>query len=91
MLKKDFVKKVAEKANIRQVDAALVMDAIHDVVVEAVAAQDEVKPFNGLTLCGVQVDARIGRNPQTGEAIDIPAHTKVKARFAPSFKAEVNQ
>lgn len=91
MLKKDFVRKVAEKAGITQANVAMIMDAIHDVVVEAVAAQDEVKPFSGLSITGVAVDERVGRNPQTGDAINIPAHTKARAKFAPSFKAEINQ
>lgn len=29
-----------------------------------------------------EVAAREGRNPKTGEAINIPAHTKVKARLS---------
>src|SRR5579872_2423981 len=34
-------------------------------------------------------NARMGRNPQTGEAIKIPAKTVVKARLAKQFKEAV--
>jgi DNA-binding protein HU-beta len=33
--------------------------------------------------------ARVGRNPQTGEAINIPAKTVVKFRLAKAFKDAV--
>jgi len=33
--------------------------------------------------------ARMGRNPQTGEAIQIPARTVVKFRLAKAFKEAV--
>ena len=33
--------------------------------------------------------ARMGRNPQTGEAIKIPAKTVVKCRLAKAFKDAV--
>ena len=36
-----------------------------------------------------QSKARLGRNPQTGETIQIPARTRVKFRFAKAFKDSV--
>ena len=50
---------------------------------------------NAFTLPGlgklvlVQRKARMGRNPQTGEAIKIPAKTVVKFRLAKAFKEAV--
>lgn len=62
---------------------------------EAVAALAYEEAANGFTLPGigklVLVDrkARMGRNPQTGEAISIPAKRVVKFRVAKACKDAV--
>ena len=90
MTKQDFITKVSQKAGSRKGDVDVFMNAVREVVIEALAAEDEVKLFKGLTLCGVKVDETIRRNPQTGEPVVCPPYIKLKAKFAPSFKKEVN-
>lgn len=50
----------------------------------------EVKGIDGVVFKGGYTEARVGRNPQTGESITIAPSIKVKASFTPSFKAAVN-
>ena len=80
MNKATFIAQVAEKSGLdrRQADAAV--EAVIDVVVEAMKAGDKVQLIGFGTFEVKERAARQGRNPATGEPIDIPA-SKV-----PSFK-----
>ena len=91
MTKKDFVRKVAAITGVTQNNINEIMSAFREVAIEALAEEDEVKVFDGVTLYGAKANAYTARNPMTGEPVEVPARIKVKARFAPSFKAEVNK
>ncbi|WP_074013614.1 HU family DNA-binding protein [Candidatus Sodalis sp. SoCistrobi] len=81
MNKRELTRVVSEKADISQTKAGLVIDAITEAVTQALAAGDAVK-LSGFGTFGVKTRAeRTGRNPQTGEAMTIPA-----ARV-PAFRA----
>ncbi|GIM47620.1 transcriptional regulator [Collibacillus ludicampi] len=73
MTKQDLIAKVALKSGLSKKDAAAAVDAALDSISEALAAGDKV------TLVGFgafeirERAARTGRNPQTGETIEIPA------------------
>lgn len=74
MTKADLIEKMAEKMNASKKDAAAALNAFQSVVTEALANGDD-----GVTLTGFGTfyvsdrAARTGRNPRTGEAIQIPA------------------
>jgi DNA-binding protein HU-beta len=84
MTKSQIVEHLANKADIKKVQAAAVLDEI------AKLAYKEAK--NSFTLSGigkivlVQRKARVGRNPQTGATIKIPAKKVVKFRVAKAAK-----
>jgi DNA-binding protein HU-beta len=60
-----------------------------DLTVSSVKKGDPVK-IPGLGIFRkVQTKARMGRNPQTGEAIKIPARKKVRFSVAKTFKDSV--
>lgn len=73
MQKTDFIKAVAEKANVSQKEAKNVIDAALDVIA------DTLKQGQKVTLTGFgtfevrERQAREGVNPQTREKINIPA------------------
>ncbi|BBL70356.1 HU family DNA-binding protein [Methylogaea oryzae] len=84
MTKKDLIEAIhghlGDEINKRQIDD--VLEAIGTAVTNALAKGDEV-PLPGLGKLTVKERAaRQGRNPQTGEAITIPAGKKV--HFAPA-------
>lgn len=92
MNKGELVDAVAERAkesNVtkKQVDA--VLTEVLDVIVEAVANGDKVTLVGFGSFESRERKAREGRNPKTGEKMNIPA-TKVPA-FSPgkSFKEKV--
>ncbi len=84
MTKAQLVTRVSEKAGITKKAAMDILIQIAEI------AYKEAK--NSFTLPGigklvlVQRKARMGRNPQTGEAIKIPAKKVVKFRIAQSRK-----
>lgn len=80
MNKTELIKAVSEKAELTQKDAAKVLDAVLETITETLANNDKVQIIGFGTFEVRERAARKGRNPQTGEEIEIPA-TK-----APAFK-----
>ncbi|MDI3257592.1 MAG: HU family DNA-binding protein [Kyrpidia sp.] len=71
MTKQDLIAKVAEKSGLTKKAAAAAVDAVLETIQEALQAGESV----GLTGFGSfevrERSARTGRNPQTGETIEI--------------------
>lgn len=81
MNKAELVDAIASKAGITKADAKKGLDATVAAISEALKAGDKVS-LVGFGSFGVSSrSARAGRNPQTGEAIDIAA--KKVVRFKP--------
>lgn len=81
MNKKELISAIAEKTDYSKKDITEVIDATFVVIGEALASGKEVKITNFGKFDIAERAARKGRNPKTGESIDIAA-TK-----APRFKA----
>ena len=81
MNKTELIAAVAEKSGITKKDAERVVNAALDTITASLIAGDKVQ-LSGFGIFEVkQREARIGRNPRTKEAIDIPASRQ------PAFKA----
>lgn len=84
MTKGQITSHFAEKFNLKKTEAAAILDEL------ASLAAREAK--NGFTIPGigklvvVNRKARMGRNPATGETIQIPAKTVLKFRIAKAAK-----
>jgi DNA-binding protein HU-beta len=89
MTKTQLVGKLAEDSGISRKQAEAVINSLVDTVRKAVKKGDTVKipDLGGWRLRSMK--ARMGRNPQTGEAIKIPARKKVGFTVAKSFKQSV--
>lgn len=81
MNKTELIDDVAARAGITKKDAAQVVDALFDVITEALGRKEKVQIVGFGTFEVRRRAARSGRNPQTGAAIDIAA------RDLPVFKA----
>ena len=81
MNKTELVAAIAEKAELSKKDAEKAVKALTDTVAEALKAGDKVQLVGFGTFEVRQRNARTGKNPATGEEIEIPA-SKV-----PAFKA----
>lgn len=82
MTKKDVIDAVAEKAEISKKDAEAAVNAFTESVIEAVKAGDKVQlmGFGIFEMC--ERAAREGRNPITGQPMQIEAKKVLK--FKPS-------
>jgi DNA-binding protein HU-beta len=81
MNKSELVDAVASSADLSKTDAAKAVDALVDVVTEALRKGEQVTVVGFGTFLVRKRDARAGRNPQTGATIQIAASN------APAFKA----
>ncbi len=81
MNKAELIAAAAEKAGLSKKDCEKAVNAALDTITEALVAGDKVQ-LVGFGAFDVKVRAaRVGRNPQTKEEIEIPASK------APQFKA----
>ena len=78
MNKSDLVNKVSELTDISKKDASKAVDAVFDAISEALQAGDKVQLVGFGNFEVRERSARKGRNPQTGEEIEIAA-SKVPA------------
>jgi DNA-binding protein HU-beta len=89
LTKAQIVSHFAQKFDLKKVVASSVIDEM------AALAIAETKKAGAFTLPGVgklvlvRRKARVGRNPATGEAINIPAKTVVKMRVAKACKEAI--
>lgn len=81
MNKVELIAQIAEKSGLSKKDAEKALAAAVDAITEAVSAGDKVQLVGFGSFEVKQRKARVGRNPKTKEAIEIPA-TRV-----PVFKA----
>ena len=89
MTKTQVVSYMAEKSNISKKESAAILEELADLAVkETKRAGQFVIPGVG-KLVKSHRKARKGRNPQTGEEIQIPAKTVVKFRVSKVCKDAV--
>ena len=81
MNKAELIDAVAEDAEIKKSEAARALDSAIENITNALKGGDSVTPVGFGTFTVRRREARMGRNPRTGEAIQI------KASNVPGFKA----
>lgn len=67
-------------------DAKAYLDAFKSVVVTALENGEDVKLKGFVEFTSKDVEAGTGRNPQTGESVEVPAHRKAKASLAKGLR-----
>lgn len=90
MNKNDLINAVAQRAGITKADAAKVVKAVFESVVAALKAGDEVRVVGFGTFTVTARAARIGRNPQTNQQIQIPASKQPRFKAGKALKDAVN-
>jgi DNA-binding protein HU-beta len=73
MNKTDLVKAVSTQAELTQKDAARAVDAIFETISNTLAKEEKIQLIGFGTFEVRERSARKGRNPQTGEEIEIAA------------------
>ena len=86
MTKKDFIEKYAAKTGASKKAAGEYVEAFLETVEETLAAGESVQFVGWGSFELHSKNARKGRNPKTGEEVDIPAKTVVKFRAGKKLK-----
>ena len=90
MTKAELVKKVSLETGVPQKDVANVMKAIFAGISVALKAGESIAINDFGTFSVAEHAARKGRNPQTGEEIQIPASRGAKLKQAKALKELLN-
>lgn len=91
MLKSELITKLAaEYSHLRQEDLERVVNVILDEIADALAKGDRVE-LRGFGAFSVRErEARKGRNPRTGEPVEVPAKTVPFFKAGKELRARVN-
>ena len=90
MNKNDLVDSVASGTGMTKVNAAGAVDAVFDSITQALQGGNEVRLVGFGTFSVANRAATTGRNPRTGEAINIPASKQPKFKAGKGLKSAVN-
>ena len=86
--KEKLISNIAEKADVTKVVASALLNATLDCISDALTEGNDVK-ITGFGSFGViTTKARQGRNPRTGEAIDIPESQRVSFKSGKLLRKE---
>ena len=86
MNKSELVSAIAKRADVSASTVDSVLAGLQDELVDAITRGEKVAVSGLLTVERTQRSARTGRNPQTGESIDIPAANTVKVTAGSNLK-----
>jgi DNA-binding protein HU-beta len=89
MTKSQLVERLAKMGGVSKKQAQVLMEGLVSTVVSSVKKGERVKIPDLGTFYKRQSMARMGRNPQTGAPVKIPARKKVRFSVAKSFKEQV--
>lgn len=90
MNKGDLVSKIQDHAGLTKSQADAALNAVLDSITEALKKDDNVSILGFGTFSAQKRDARQGRNPRTGETIQIAAKTVVKFKPGKNLADAVN-
>ena len=90
MNKAEFISAVSEAAGSSKSEATAHVEAVINVVTNALKSDNEVTLVGFGTFKAKNREARTGRNPRTGESIQIPASKRPKFTVGKALKDAVN-
>lgn len=90
MNKNDLVAQVANGAGLSKADAGKAVDSVFDAITASLKKGNEVRLVGFGTFNVARRKASKGRNPRTGEPIDIPASKQPKFKAGKALKDAVN-
>jgi DNA-binding protein HU-beta len=91
MNKNDLVAEVSETTSLSKADAAKAVDSVLDSITASLKKGDEVRLVGFGTFAVATRAASEGRNPRTGEKIQIPASKRPKFSAGKALKDAVNR
>lgn len=90
MNKNDLISSVAADSGLSKADATKAVDAVFDSIEKSLKSGNEVRLVGFGTFSVANRKATTGRNPRTGESIQIPASKQPKFKAGKGLKEAVN-
>lgn len=90
MTKADLINLIAEKANITRVKAETVVNTIFDSMVEALMRNDRIEIRGFGSFVNRDYEAYKGRNPRTGEVINVGEKKLPFFKVGKELKEDIN-
>lgn len=91
MTKTDLVNYMAEETGLTKADATRALDAMMGGVIKGLKGKDGKVALTGFaTFTAKKRDAKKGRNPKTGEVVNIPARMAVTIKAGSKLKDALN-
>jgi DNA-binding protein HU-beta len=90
MTKADLIESISAKIDLPKGQAERAVQLVFEDIVQALRNGDKVNISGFGTFAVSERKARTGRNPKTGEPIDIPASKSAKFKPGKSLKDELN-
>lgn len=88
MVKKDFARILSTKSGYTIKDCEAIITALRPAIVEMCKEENEVT-LGGIKIQSYVSEPKVGRDPRTGERIDVPSKMRLKVRPIPSLKNEI--
>jgi len=88
--KNELVAAVSDTTDLSKADATKAVDAVFDAITDCLKSGDDVRLVGFGTFTVAERAATEGRNPRTGETIQIPASKQPKFKAGKGLKDAVN-
>jgi len=89
--KNNLIGSVADSAGMSKADASKAVEAVFDSITGSLKSGDEVRLVGFGTFSVANRKASEGRNPRTGDKIQIPASKQLKFKAGKGLKVSVNR
>ncbi|MEE9329424.1 MAG: HU family DNA-binding protein [Parvularculaceae bacterium] len=90
MNKNEFIDRISDLSGLNKSESGKAVDAVFDTITETLKKGDEVRLVGFGSFSAVKRKAREGRNPRTGETIQIKASIQPKFSAGKGLKDALN-
>ena len=90
MSKTELVNFIAEESGLTKADASRALEAMMNGIVKGLKEDGKVTLTGFCTFTAKQKEAKMGRNPKTGEAVQIPARVAATIKAGSKLKDALN-
>jgi len=91
MNKIDIVQNISDKLDVSRKDSARIVESVFEIMKEKLSKGNTVKISGFGNFFVKNKNARRGRNPQTGEEMEISARKVVTFKSSPIFRKAMNK
>ena len=91
MTKKEIVRTISEELGLTQLKTKEIVQKTFDGIIDALAAEGRIELRNFGVFEVKKRAARKGRNPKTGDSVDVPAKCVVTFKAGREMEQRVNQ